>query len=359
MGLLAFFQLVLIGTAMVFRNNVPAPAEVVTKVETRYIEVEKPAPVVAPGDRRTGLTEQEVDARIAAEVATLMTANRAEDLEEPEVLKSAPVIGDPVVERLLNEARAARIANDVVRSTIKLEEAQVLAPNNANVLYELAVNFEVLGNVDSASDYYLKVYSLGVLEAGSLYQKAANKLERGVVLQTRGLAVLNGARALEPMINEDGERRSVNLAITTAPNREFDPSLVHVQVHFFEESNGELRKAPIDTSDPNAAGSQCASMPYDWSDGEEMIEVWYQLPPRDSADLEIFGERKFHGFVAELYYDGKLLDIRAQPRTLVQEIRAQKRQRAAEAWDPDLDPILEALENHSAGSTLLPKLPGE
>lgn len=355
MGLLAFFQLVSIGTAMAFRSNTPVKPEVVTKIETRYVEVEKPVLVEAPTNQLVGLTPEEA----VAEAIALIEAKKPQNTAEPRVLQSAPLIADPVVERLLKEARAARIAGDFVKSTIKLEEAQVVEGDNPNVLYEMAVNFESLGTYDSAADYFLKVYELGPLVAGSLFKKAALKLERGVVPEMTELAALNGVRALEPMVDASGERRSVNLAITVAPEREFDPTLIHVQVHFFEESNGDIRKAPIDSSDPLATGSQCASMPYDWRDGEEIIEVWYHLPVRDRADQEIFGERKFHGFVAELYYDGTLLDIRAQPRTLVQQIRAQKSAGAIDAWDPNLDPILEALESQGAGSTLLPKLPRE
>lgn len=355
MGLVAFVQLVSIGTAMAFRDAAPLPPEVITEIKTEYVQVEKPAAVIPTHERPTGLTKAEV----AAEVNALIAASSPKELVEPEVLKSAPAIADPVLEKLLKEARAYRVMGDVERSTLKLEEAQLMEPDNPNVLYEMGVNFEELGVYDNATDYFMKVHKLGPLKAGALFKKAATKLERGVVPDTRGLAVLNGVRVLEPLVDAGGERRRVNLAITAAPEREFDPDLVHVQVHFFEESNGDLRKAPIDTSDPDATGSQCTSMPYDWGDGEEIVEVWYQLPPRDRADREIFGERKFHGFVAELYYDEKLLDIRAQPRTLVQEIRLMKKQSSGDDWNPDLDPILEALENHGAGSTLLPKLPGE
>ena len=355
MGLVAFSQLVSIGTAMAFRNSAPAQTEVITQVETRYVEVDKPAAPLAPGDRPTGLTRAEVEAEIDA----LMAAKGSRELDEPEVLKSAPVIADPVVERLLNEARAARIARDVVRSTMKLEEAQVLAPKNPNVLYELAVNFEALGNVDSAADYYMKVHELGIMEAGSLFKKAGLKLERGVKKENRDIAALSGVRALEPIFDRQGERRSVNIAITSAPERDFDPELVHVQVHFFEEENGDLRKAPIDTADASMTGSLCTSMPYDWQDGEEIIEVWYRIPPQDRAERAIFGDRKFHGFVAVLYYDGKRVDVYAQPSVLAFELQSQKKQSSPDAWDPDLDPILEALESHGAGSTLLPKLPGE
>ena len=246
-----------------------------------------------------------------------------------------------------------------MNSTMKLEEAQTREPNNPNVLYELAVNFEELLVYDNAADYYKKVYDLGPLKAGSLFKKSALKLAQGVVPEAGGLAVLNAARKLEPQIDQKGERRSVNLAITTAPGREFDPELMNVEVRFFEESFGELRPANFNAADPEATGSQCISMPYDWKDGEEIIEVWYRIPPRDRGDRLLDGDRNYYGFVAKLYYDDKLLDIRAQPRTLVEELRTQRAaSSSAGSLDSELDSFLQELDNYSAGDSLLPNLRG-
>lgn len=345
MGLIAFFQLMSVGMAVVLRKNDPAPVEVVTVVETKYVTIEKETPVVPRIESR--ITQAEID--------YLVNGMEIDTGIEAEVLQTAPTILDPVVERLVGEARVARVAGDIMKSTMKLEEAQVLEPQNPNVLYELALNFEELLVFDNASDYYKKVYDLGPLKAGSLFKKSALKLAQGVVADTKGLAVLNAARKLEPQMTGEGERRSVNLAITTSPGREFDPDLIHVQVHFFEESFGELRPAPINTADPEATGSQCVSMPYDWADSEEMIEVWYCIPHRDSGDRLLDGDRKFHGFVAKLYYDNKLLDIRAQPRTLVDEIRSQ-RAASKNPYDSELDSFLEELDDYSAGDSLLPRL---
>lgn len=348
MGLIAFLQLMSVGMAIVLKKNDAPTPELVKVIEKEYITVEKPAPVAA-ALKSYSLTQVEID--------ELVNGLRDNTGGEAEVLLSAPPIADPVIERLVEEARVARIAGDIMNSTMKLEEAQTKEPNNPNVLYELAVNFEELLVYDNASDYYKKVYDLGPLVAGSLFKKSALKLARGVVPETRGLALLNAARKLEPQIDQFGERRSVSLAISTAPRREFDPELIHVQVHFFEESLGELRPAPINTADPETTGSQCISMPYDWKDSEEIIEVWYRIPPRDRGDRLLDGDRKFHGFVAKLYYDEKLLDIRAQPRTLVEELRNQRAaSSSAGSLDSELDSFLQELDNYGAGDSLLPNI---
>jgi tetratricopeptide (TPR) repeat protein len=351
MGLVAFVQLMSIGAAMAFRTGLAGPPEVVTRVETRYLEVEKPVPVPAR------VLEK---AATVAEVKEIIDEliNPGEVSEASETMRTAPVIADPVVERLLKEARAARVVGDVVKATLKLQEAENREPRDPSVLYAIAMNYEALQVYDNAADYYLEVHALGPQVAGSLFRKAAEKLGKGVAPEMTELAVLNAVRRLEPEFSPRGEKRTVSLAITTAPQEKFDPDLLHVQVHFFETSDGDLSKAPIDGSDPSATGSLCTTLPYDFSDGEEILHVWYRVPPRERRDRALFGTRDFHGFVAELYYDGRLLDIRAQPRTLVHEIRSQKAA-SPDSWDPDIDPILDALEQRSAGETLLPKLPGE
>ena len=54
--------------------------------------------------------------------------------------------------------------------------------------------------------------------------------------------------------------------------------------------------------------------------------------------------------VVELYYDGRLVDLMAQPRTLMKEMSYAKSPQ--EEWDPDLSPVLEALNDFNG--TLLP-----
>ncbi len=62
--------------------------------------------------------------------------------------------------------------------------------------------------------------------------------------------------------------------------------------------------------------------PVDWKDSpqEEIIDFAYYRPY--SLDSETSGTRKFYGFVAQLFYDDEWQDLVAQPRTLIEEMRA-------------------------------------
>jgi len=345
MGLIAFAQLMFIGAAMAFRSP-PEPApEVVTRVVTEYVTLEAP-PEAAPAPIQ--LTAKE---RMA-----LFKGPDLGPIVAPAVLSSAPDIDDPVLERLVNEARAARIAGDTVRAIIKLEEAQLKEPKNPHVLYQLAQYYETYGNFGTAADYYVKVFELGPLRAGSLWKKASVKIEKGFSKKVMGLAALGPTFKMLPEQTPEGERRGITLSISVAPGQDLDPMLLRPSVTFFEKVDGKITSARIEESN-RGRGNRWLDQPVDYQDGEEMVEVWYLARDQDSQESYIFKDREFYGYVVELYYENSLVDIRAQPRTLQMEMRSQKAA-GDSSWDPELDQLLEALENRGAGSSLLPRLPG-
>jgi len=139
------------------------------------------------------------------------------------------------------------------------------------------------------------------------------------------------------------------MPISVAPGKEFDPELLDPRMNFFEEVDGKIQPAVIT---PDGSGFEWVSAPVNWDDGEELAEVWYFVPDRDVREAYFSGERKFYGMVVELYYDGRLVDMMAQPRTLIKEMSYSKG--PEEGWDEDISPILEMIEN--ANGTLLPSL---
>ena len=92
---------------------------------------------------------------------------------------TAPQIADPRSERMVNEAREARVAGDMGRAIVKLEEALAQSPEDPSVHYELGLVHEQMGVFDTAATHYEKVFQMGVSGAGSLYEMAAAKLRDG------------------------------------------------------------------------------------------------------------------------------------------------------------------------------------
>lgn len=343
LGLVAFVQLMSIGAAMALKGT--TRPEVETKVVTEYVVVPRPTPVrVKPpkdAPKKEAAEEPVFDPLLLPDRDTLNIP------PVPKAMDVAPPIKNPIVERLIEEAREARITGDLVLAQTKLNEAEHLEGENANVLYDLAVNFDALRVYDKADEYYVRVVQLGPIEGGSLFAKASAKIERGRIADLKGLASLGLVRKSSPRRVAGGERRTVMMPVSVAPGREFDPELLDPRMNFFEEVDGKIQPAVIT---PDGSGFEWVSAPVNWDDGEELAEVWYFVPDQDVREAYFSGERKFFGMVVELYYDGRLVDVMAQPRTLIKEMSHSKDPK--EAWDEDIGPILEMIEN--ANGTLLP-----
>ncbi|YCM43005.1 hypothetical protein V2O64_16985 [Verrucomicrobiaceae bacterium 227] len=344
MGLVAFVQLMSVGVALAMRGNV---REVKTEVKTEYVMIPSsstdPVQVAPPKPPKPKPVIKEVKVSpVAPDRAAVARIDRER------VLNTAPPIIDPVVEALVHESRKARVEGDLYLAHAKLAEAEMSDPENPNVIYGLGANYEAFGVFDKAASFYLKVYKMGPTKAGSLYEKAGLKLAVGLRPDVRDLAMLGWGRMSAPKREANGETRTLVLPVTVAPDRDFDPMLLRPSVRFFEEVDGKVSPAIIKDGD---SGSDWVTGVADWQDGEEIAQVWYFVPDQDVTQGFLFGERKFYGFVAELYYDDRLVDIRAEPRTLLQEGRQQQ---GIEEFENELDGL--DLDDFSAGGSLLPKL---
>jgi hypothetical protein len=348
LGLVAFVQFMAVGVAMAFRNQrAPEPEREVVK---EYIMVPSSSrepvtvAIVPPKKPKPAPIMMEDDADLLADLGPVA------DVSEDEVVDMRPPVLDPVVEQLLKEAADARISSDLQLAHAKLSEAEMMDPKNPNVLYALGANFEALGVFEKASEYYMEVFKAGLSSGGSLYQKAGIKIARGWAADVENLASLGWSRMTNPARVEGGEKRTLILPVSVSPTKDFDPMLFKPRVRFYEEVDGKIGQAIIREGD---SGSEWVTGEADWADGEEMAEVWYRVPDQDPATGLLFGQREFYGFVAELYYDGRLVDIMAQPRTLLREDGGESTMEELQREFDELDGL--SIEDLTAGSTLLPK----
>jgi len=355
LALIAFVQVMAVGVAMAFRNQrAPEPRERIVKEYVMVPTARREAVTVAPQRPQPKDLVQPAPVPEDEEPLVVPDLPPLAKVGEDEVLNTAPVVLDPVVEGLLKEAADARIQGDLVLALTKLSDARKREPDDLNVLYGMGTTYEELGVFDKASEYFLLVYQAGP-KAGSLYQKSALKLAHGLVPEVKGLAMLGWGRMANPMRQRIGgrvgEKRTLILPVRVSPSKDFDPQLFTPRVRFYEEVDGEIVQAIINEGD---SGSDWVTGTADWKDGEEMAEVWYLVPDQDSATGLLFGQRKFYGYVAELYYDGRLVDIRAQPRTLLQEGGGESTMQELRRELDELDGL--SLEDLTAGPSLLPRI---
>ena len=351
-GLLAFLQIMTLAVALVLRPA--AQPQVVEKVvpEYLYLPARQQSPAVSarvprlekeasPASGAAELTERQKGRSVPGSATGAPAGSRAS--------RRYPPVADPVAERLVREAHEARIRSDHMQALLKLDEAEGIEPKHPVIHFSRGANLEAMGIYDKATEEYLEVYRLGPVKAGALWRKAARKLEKGIVPEMDGLTSLGVVRTSVPETTDLGEKHGVILPVAVALDQDFNSSLLETKVHFFEKQGGKIKQVTL----PENQGYRWLTEPVDWEEGDETVEVWYQIPFADSQQQHLFGNRQFHGFVAELYYDGELVDVRAQPRTLIRKLASQQGAERIEDWDP----ILDVAEDYDPGNPLLPTLP--
>lgn len=317
LGLIAFSQLLIAGMALAARLEESQKIRIVER------EVEKPVPYpVRPSSTLPGETApvNPEPTRPLPPTPERPSTNAviSPAIPEPKQLVT-PAIADPRTERLVNEARAARVAGDMGMAIVKLEEALKQTPKEPNALYELGLVHELMGVYDQASIYYEQVFQLGVTGSGELYKAAAAKLRDGFEQtgEMRGKIALGRVRIFKDPEAAGGERAVLSIPVLKAPDQEVQSSDIEVSVTFFNQtSNGKI----VQLEDESWVNTNWVSLPFDWAAGEETLRVTYQIPNRDNQTTHLFGKLNYYGQVATLSYKGEILDVQAWPRDLAAKI---------------------------------------
>jgi len=232
---------------------------------------------------------------------------------------TTPRIAAPRAERLVNEARVARVAGDMGRAIVKLEEALAQAPDDPSVHYELGLVHEQMGVFDTAATHYEKVFQLGASGAGTLYEKAAAKLRDGFEqpADMLGKLALGRVRIFNNPKYEGGQRVILTIPVQKGPAEEIDVAEIAVSVIFFNRtSKGEI----IQLEDKSWVTEQWVTLPFDWAGGEENLRMTYTIPPQDNQTEHLFGGHTYYGQVVSLLYKDEVLDVQAWPRDLAARI---------------------------------------
>ena len=338
---MAFAQLIVSGVALAMRiensrtvkvveKSVPASPQVVINPPPERVPP-TPAPQMPP----------------AAPIEQVATA----PLPPPRPLLT-PEIADPLAEKLVREAKAARVAEDMMSAITKLEQALQTSPAEANVLYELGLCHETMGIYDRAREYYHQVYQMGTSGAGGLYLQAADKLKQGFEQPQDKInrIVLGRVRVFSDKAAEQGEKVIITIPVQSVPGEQIEGRDLEVSVKFFDEVGARKEIAEADTTSC-VVQSKWITEPLDWGTGEELLQVSYCIPTQDRQEEHLFGEKHYYGQVVELSYKGELIDAQAWPRILAHKLNK-----------PDAPPVFldrEMPPGYNPYNPLLPNAPTE
>ena len=303
LGLMAFSQLLIAGMALAVRFEGGRQVRIVEK------EVEKLVPIRISVPVAGGEPAPRAEVRVAPELPPV---------PEPQNL-IRPEIADPRAELLVQEGRKARIAGDMVMAIVKLEEALKQSPEDPSVLFEMGMVHEMMGVYGKASEYYERVFKLGVTGAGELYEVAAAKLRDGFEQPTDmlGKIALGRVRIFNNAKAQGGQRVVLTVPVQKALGEEVDAQEIEVAVIFFNRTDkGKI----VQLEDDSWAEPSWISLPFDWAGGEETLRMNYRIPIRDAQTEHLLGKLSYYGQVVTLTYKGEVLDLQAWPRDLAARI---------------------------------------
>ena len=232
---------------------------------------------------------------------------------------SIPEIADARAERLVLEARQARVAGDMGMAILKLEEALVHAEDEPAVHYEMGLVHEQMGVFDTAAAYYERVFQAGISGAGNLYELAAAKLRDGFEQPADMLGKLSLARVrvFRDPEHSAGERVVLSVPVQKAPGVELDLNELEVIVTFFNRNDrGDIQQL----QDPSWVRQNWLSEVFTWAGGEETLRMDYVIPRDDPRNAHLFGTLQYYGQVVTLLYQNEVLDVQAWPRDLAARI---------------------------------------
>lgn len=345
LGLMAFTQLIVAGMALATRLEDSKVVKVVEKAVMKPVVVRVPAaPLNSPGAPLGSVVSRPP----VPQETPMMPAVKPTPL-------TTPAIADPRTERLVNEARQARVAGDMGKAITKLEDAILQSPEDPSVHWEMGMTLEQMGVYDTAAGHYQKILGIGLPEAGSYFEMAGEKLRDGFAqpADMLGKLSLGRVRIFNNPNSEEGQKVVITIPVQKGTLEEIDSTKLTIPVLFFNKTNkGEIVMRDEGTK---VLPEEWVSGDFDWNGGEETLRMTYIIPPMDNQTEHLFGGRTFYGQVVSLVYAGEVLDVQAWPRDLAARIpQQQAAPRPGDMLSPEF--LNDLPPDTDPGSLLPPKL---
>ncbi|MGC3988395.1 MAG: alkyl sulfatase dimerization domain-containing protein [Chthoniobacteraceae bacterium] len=318
LGVVGAAQLAALGWAMA--THQPRPAAIAPSVEPS-VTVTQPAPFANPTPSSGVATTAAAPTRIDIGLAAPTPAGPIPtELPKPTPVQDEKpaVTAEGQVNDMVEQAKELRDRGDTGTALIRLREAQVIAPQNPQVIAELATTYESMGQTEKAMEYWRHIYDMGD-QAGVYYTAAAAKVNPApTAAATEDVPGIQPGMTLglldistDDKDDADSARHLIaHIPIKARPGTLVDVRDVAVQVLFYDM----LSDASVVQTNANI-NYRWSTAPVDWADSSiEVLDVEYVLPkgktPADS--------RQYFGYIARVYYKGELQDWRANPPKLRQ-----------------------------------------
>ncbi len=221
--------------------------------------------------------------------------------------------GEAEFARLMNNARTALIGGDMRRCILSLEEASIIHPKDPELLYLYAQSYDKLLNPSKAQEYYTDLFEMRD-KAGIYFKRASKRLTYGFAnpAEMRGKLAFGAPMQRSNYDTNRGEQVDVRIPILLAEGEELQPDDIYIHIQFFDTVNG--RDIRISHQEPTMTWENPIPT---WAEGEEVLEASYHIPLPTMDALATYGEIKYYGYTAKLYYKGEPLDCISYPSSLI------------------------------------------
>lgn len=222
---------------------------------------------------------------------------------------------DPILERLMSTGAELRASGNMQGALKAFREVESALPDHPRVLAEFAATLSQMGLKEKANSYWERLEALGPVTAGSYFPLAGQQLrgESPIPAVPTGKTLKIGeVKVQEEAPTSEGQKVSLRVTIDAEPGSRPVVDDMTLRVNFYDQlSDGTIKPTTADT------GNDYPSKPYDWqTDGKEEIVVTYNQPVFSEEQKRELGERRYYGYVIEVYYQDQFQDTVAMPEAM-------------------------------------------
>ncbi len=271
-----------------------------------------------------------------------------------------------LVDQLLREGVELRDRGDTTTAIDRLQEALESEPNNATVLAETAKTYDLMQLYDRANEMWRKLQEMGP-SAGAAYEMADRRLKLGV--PTPGATESGSASSSADAAphndiggNKEGSVMGIsevkttetpdpdaekNLALQIGIKKQPGTTIDHNKVKIFVKFYDTVGDKDIKLTDADV-NYEWLTPKHDWTDtNPEVLSVRYLRTKTAGASSESSlseaaaavrpgqkgrgkgsvaesGQRKYLGYIIQVYYDDELQAVQAEPSRLLQHFPPSK-----------------------------------
>ncbi len=258
------------------------------------------------------------EASPAAEAETPPTPNDPgqEPADEAGLTPDVPLSAEDAAEldRLIRKGVTAMTAGDMRLCVLSFEQARTISPNHPALLYYYGLAYDKLLNPARAREHYMKLFHMRG-RAGNYFERASRRLTYGLEQPSamRGKLSFGPHQVRHSYDENEGERVSILLPVLLAPGEDVRPDDLYVTFQAFDLVNGrKIEFARL--AKPQMAWENGTPT---WAEWEENLRIEYAVPPLTQEELDAYGDLKYYGFTAKLYYKGEPLDCISNPSALI------------------------------------------